>query len=65
MDALRGRNIDNPSGLEATVSGSPQMVPGILENAIQVNGRSSFVRVAGPSHRSECFGDLDLCPHGE
>lgn len=64
MDVIQGRTIVNPSGLDASVSGSVVPGRGIVRNAIQVNGRETYIRVTGPGHRLECFGDLDQCTLG-
>ncbi len=64
MDHRVGAVLTNPSGLDARVIGNPEMVPGILDRAIRVDGRDDYIQVVGPGHRDECFGDLDLCPLG-
>jgi hypothetical protein len=66
MDALlTGNRIANPSGLDARAQGYPPLVRGPRRNAILLNGRDNHVRVSGPAHRHECFGDLDKCPLGK
>ncbi|CAG5122159.1 unnamed protein product, partial [Candidula unifasciata] len=64
MDSLDKDLIHNPSGLDARVYGNPQMVRGIHEMALRLDGRSQWIRVSGPGHKKECFGDLDHCPKG-
>ena len=64
MDLLMGTTLLNPSGLDASAFGSPDMVRGVVGQAIRLDGRNSYVRVTGPGHRQECFGDLDKCPSG-
>jgi len=62
---LSGGRIVNPSGLDARATGYPPFVRGVRHNAVQLNGRDNHVRVSGPAHRHECFGDLDKCPLGD
>lgn len=64
MDRVSGTTLVNPSGLDATVFGVPSLTRGIQGNAIETNGRDKYIRVSGPGHRFECFGDLDKCPNG-
>jgi len=61
---LSGNRIANPSGLDARVSGYVTYVSGARDGALLVDGRESFIRVSGPGHRHECFGDLGKCPNG-
>ena len=65
MDAIRDRTLVNPSGLDAKVSGNPQIVPGVVSNALKIDGRTQKIKVSGPGHRSECFGNLRLCNKGK
>ncbi|CAH1790209.1 unnamed protein product [Owenia fusiformis] len=66
MDIIFMDTVINPSGLDAQVRGAPkQITPGIKHQAISLEGKKyQFVRVAGPGHRYECFGDLSKCPEG-
>ena len=66
MDRISGTTVINPSGLDATAFGDPDIFsPGILRKAIRLDDKNQFVRAAGPGHRYECFGDLDKCPLGK
>ncbi|GFR98028.1 LOW QUALITY PROTEIN: neurexin-2-alpha, partial [Elysia marginata] len=64
MDRVDRDLIVNPSGLDSRVYGGPSLVNGVHSSAIQLDGRGQYVRVAGPYHKRECFGDLDHCPKG-
>lgn len=64
MDAFSDNKLVNPSGLDAKAIGAPEMVPGVKGQALQIDGQIQKVRVSGPGHRMECFGDLSLCPDG-
>jgi len=65
MDHVLAANlISNPSGLDARVSGHATFVSGARARGLLVDGRDSFIRVSGPGHRHECFGDLSKCPDG-
>ena len=61
---LPGNRVLNPSGLDARLSGHATFVSGARYRALLVDGRDSFIRVSGPGHRHECFGDIDKCPNG-
>ena len=61
---LAGNRIVNPSGLDARVSGYATFVRGARARGLLVDGRNSYIRVSGPGHRHECFGDLSKCPDG-
>ena len=62
---LVGNRIFNPSGLDARVSGNgTTLVSGPRDQGLLVDGRDSFIRVSGPGHRHECFGDLTRCLDG-
>jgi len=61
---LAGNRIANPSGLDSRVSGYTTFVSGARDRGLMVDGRDSFIRVSGPGHRHECFGDLSKCPNG-
>ena len=72
MNTLLGTSSLNPSGLDAEVGGNPrstrelpQVVRGAKGKALQIDATEQFLRVSGPGHRYECFGDLDLCPNGK
>lgn len=65
MDEVVDTTIINPSGLDSKVMGNGRLVGGVQGSALRLNGRDSYVQVAGPGHRQECFGDLDKCPMGE
>ena len=45
MDELVGITILNPSGLDAAAHGSPDMPRGIKGQAIEVDGRDSYIQV--------------------
>lgn len=65
MDHLRGNTVINPSGLDATVFGSPSLLPrGIKRQALRLEIPRQYLRVAGPGHRYECLGDLERCQTG-
>ncbi|XP_053386148.1 uncharacterized protein LOC123539409 isoform X3 [Mercenaria mercenaria] len=64
MDVINNDMIPNPSGLDAEVTGSPQLVNGVMYKALRINGARQKVKVSGPGHRNECFGDLSQCPDG-
>ena len=64
MDLITGDTIENPSGLDAMAVGQPTLIPGVQGKAIRLHTPEQYVRVSGPSHRQECFGDLDKCPNG-
>ncbi|CAE1310992.1 unnamed protein product [Acanthosepion pharaonis] len=63
MDAYQNGTLKNPSGLYVNVFGGPKFTRGVLNRALVIRGHQ-WIRVAGPAHRQECFGDLDLCPEG-
>lgn len=65
MDRIVGSSVENPSGLDARVTGIPRLVLGAAGNAIQLDCAKEKVMVSGPGHRDECFGDLSLCPNGK
>ena len=65
MDVLNINMIPNPSGLDAQVTGSPQLVDGVVYKALRIDGARQKIKVSGPGHRNECFGDLNLCPEGK
>jgi hypothetical protein len=65
MDVLNVNTIPNPSGLDAQVTGSPQLVDGVVYKALRIDGARQKIKVSGPGHRNECFGDLTLCPEGK
>lgn len=64
MDQILETTIINPSGMDTSAIGNVQLVDGVTNQAIKLDGQNSYVRIAGPGHRYECFGDLDLCPMG-
>ncbi|KAK6166927.1 hypothetical protein SNE40_023527 [Patella caerulea] len=64
MDRLSGNGLINPSGMASTVHGNPQIVPGVVKQALELDGRVQYARIAGSSHRAECLGDLSKCPDG-
>ncbi|CAL1547650.1 unnamed protein product [Lymnaea stagnalis] len=64
MDIIDGDLIQNPSGLASRVYGNPELVQGVHEMALKLDGRSQWIRVSGPDHKTECFGDLAHCPTG-
>lgn len=65
MDIMLGSTIINPSGLDASAVGSPDLVPGVIDRAIRLETPRQYMKVSGPGHRYECFGDLDLCNLGK
>lgn len=65
MDIMLGTTLINPSGLDASAVGAPALVEGVAGKAVQLNTPRQYVKVSGPGHRLECFGDLDLCNLGE
>lgn len=65
MDEIRAQRLVNPSGLDAMAYGSPALHEGIRSRAVALDGKDKYVKVSGQAHRSECFGDLDLCTSGE
>lgn len=65
MDRIVGSAVQNPSGLDAEVTGTPRLVPGAVGNAIRLDCSKERIKVSGPGHRQECFGDLSLCRDGE
>lgn len=65
MDVIEGDQIPNPSGLDAKVTGNPQLVRGVVYKALKIDGARQKVKVSGPGHRNECFGDLSLCTEGK
>jgi hypothetical protein len=65
MDLISLNTIINPSGLDAKVMGTAMQVPGIINDAMQVDGKNNYIQVSGPSHRYECLGDLDKCQLGK
>ena len=65
MDIMLGTTIINPSGLDASAVGSPSLVRGVSARAVELDTPTQYVKVSGPGHRYECFGDLDLCNLGK
>ena len=65
MDIMLGTTIINPSGLDASAVGSPSLVRGVSGRAVELDTPTQYVKVSGPGHRYECFGDLDLCNLGK
>lgn len=65
MDEIKVQRLVNPSGLDAKAYGSPTFRRGIRNQALVLDGKDKYIRVSGPAHRSECFGDLDQCPSGK
>ncbi|KAL4216896.1 neuroligin protein binding [Mactra antiquata] len=64
MDVIEGDQILNPSGLDAKFTGSPHIVPAVLYTGMKLDCSRQYIKVSGPGHRYECFGDLSLCPDG-
>ncbi|KAL3854429.1 hypothetical protein ACJMK2_013699, partial [Sinanodonta woodiana] len=64
MDTINGETLENPSGLDTRVIGQPQTGLGVMLNSLTIEGKTQWIKVSGPGHRTECFGDLDLCPLG-
>ena len=65
MDIMLGTTIINPLGLDASAVGSPSLVRGVSGRAVELDTPTQYVKVSGPGHRYECFGDLDLCNLGK
>ena len=65
MDLVSLNTIINPSGLDAKVMGTTIQLPGVVNDAIRVDGKNSYIQVSGPSHRYECLGDLEKCQLGK
>ena len=65
MDKIQDETLVNPSGLDAKVSGNPTLVPGVVDKALKIDGRTQKIKVSGPGHRNECFGNLRLCDTGK
>ena len=65
MDRIRDQTLVNPSGLDAKVTGYPEIFPGVIDRAMKIDGRTQKIVVSGPGHRNECFGNLKLCKRGE
>ena len=65
MDIMLGTTIINPSGLDASAVGNPSLVRGVSGRAVELDTPAQYVKVSGPGHRFECFGDLDLCNLGK
>lgn len=65
MDQILDTTVINPSGMDTTAYGQVELVNGVRGQAIQLDAKNSYIRVAGPGHRYECFGDLDICPMGK
>lgn len=65
MDEIHHQMIENPSGLDAWAFGEPNRRDGIIQRAIEIDGRSKYIEVSGPGHRHECFGDLTKCLNGK
>ena len=65
MDRVRDETLVNPSGLDAKVTGNPEIVAGVVDKAMKIDGRTQKITVSGPGHRNECFGNLKLCKHGK
>ena len=65
MDIMLGTTIINPSGLDASAVGSPSLIRGVSGQAVELDTPAQYVKVSGPGHRYECFGDLDLCNLGK
>ncbi|KAL8587816.1 hypothetical protein ACOMHN_021034 [Nucella lapillus] len=59
MDSL---SQDPRNAIIMTAQGRPQVKPGKVGNAIFLDGRQDALDFGNQS--SECFGNLDLCPHG-
>ena len=65
MDRIRDQTLVNPSGLDAKVTGYPEIFPGVVDRALKIDGRTQKITVSGPGHRDECFGNLKLCKRGK
>jgi hypothetical protein len=64
MDEIADRTLVNPSGLDSVVEGGPQLVKGVKNKALLIDGRTQWLRVTGGGHRQECMGDLSRCEKG-
>lgn len=58
---IDGNRIRHPSMVVRTY-GNPDVVPGKLGNAIELDGRAQYVDFG--DHANTCFGNLDNCIHG-
>lgn len=65
MDSIKNNILQNPSGLDSTITGQPLLIKGAKNNALQINGQTQYLKVSGRRHRKECLGDLELCYEGE
>ncbi|XP_076459006.1 uncharacterized protein LOC143292527 isoform X2 [Babylonia areolata] len=64
MDEVVDGTLVNPSGLDSLVEGGAQLTRGVRDQALMLDGRTQWLRVAGADHRRECFGDLARCEKG-
>ena len=61
MDSVSRGRLDHDS-MAVTVLGSPQVVTGKVGSAILMDGQRDALDFG--DRGSDCFGNLDLCPHG-
>ncbi|KAH9500063.1 hypothetical protein Btru_076507 [Bulinus truncatus] len=64
MDNIENDIVQNPQRLDSRVYGNPRLVRGVREMALRLDGITQWLRVDGPAHKEECFGDLSHCPKG-
>ena len=50
------------ASLSPRISGNARLIPGIIDNALQLDGSNQYVDLG--DLRNECLGNLDLCPNG-
>ena len=61
MDSVSRGRLDHDT-MAVTVLGTPQLVTGKVGSAILLDGRQDALDFGDRSN--DCFGNLDLCPHG-
>ena len=50
------------ASLSPRISGNARLIPGIIDNALHLDGSNQYVDLG--DLRNECLGNLDLCPNG-
>lgn len=61
MDQIRNGRIPHRD-LNITVFGNPMIVPGKINSAFQLDGRSQYIDLG--DHSFHCLGNLELCNNG-
>lgn len=61
MDLIRNGRIPHRD-LNITVFGNQTIVPGKINSAIQLDGKSQYIDLG--DHSSDCLGNLELCNNG-